>query len=354
MRRILIATAMLASALATAAQSLPSKNDAADLVAKAEQQMQLTGPGATPFHILAKIRYTVGSASLDGAYELLWESADRYREEFRLGALSSTYLALQDKLYIRRNTPTLTYPQWRARMLMGFPGHKYDVSKPDVLKVYKSQVGSEDLICADVKFSGTRCFSATTGEIVSSEIKSTLGKPPIAGLSEDGFVALGEARFPGHILSTMGDDSLEVRLDKVELVTHFADVTFAPPEGASAHEWCAQPQLGKQVGDPQFPLLVLPDGQPFHGPPVVGPQVASRRFSALYVQTGTDGHIEKMMETYPDGSAKDLTNKTVRQMRRAVHSCDGKPIEYEEVLGTAAVIDPNTKYVPLVVRDSGP
>src|SRR5271163_1908450 len=205
MRRILTIAIFVLTMCArpAAAQLLTSTKDAADLVAKAQEQMRLTGPGATPFHILAKIHFAVGSASVDGEYEVLWESADRYREEFRLGSLSATYLALQDKQYIRRNTPTLTYPQWRVRMLMGFPSARYDASKPDIVKVYKSQIGSEDVICADVKRAGTRCFSPRTREMVSVEWKSNFGKPPFANLSEDSFVDIGSARFPSHILSTI-------------------------------------------------------------------------------------------------------------------------------------------------------
>jgi hypothetical protein len=331
-------------AIPAAAQSLPSTKDAADLVAKADQQMQLTGPGATPFHILAKLHFVIGSASVDGAYEVLWESADRYREDFRLGSLSATYLALQDKLYIRRNTPTITYPQWRVRMLMDFPGHRYDASKPDIAKVYKSQIDGEDVICADVKLSPTRCFSQT-GEIVSSKIAHKHGNFQV-GLTQDGFINIGTARFPEHIVSTLGDERLEVQLDKVELVTHFADATFAPPEGASAHDWCAQPEVGTQPKDSLFLPITLLGGQPFQGPLILSSPVISTKISALYLQIGTDGHIEKMMETHPDGSAKDLITKAALEMRLATHSCAGKPVEYEDMIGSAIRIDPNAKIVP--------
>jgi hypothetical protein len=331
-------------AIPAAAQSLPSEKDATDLVAKAEQQMDLTGPGAMPFHILAKLHFAIGSASVDGAYELLWESADRYREEFRLGSLSATYLALQDKLYIRRNTPALTYPQWRVRMLMGFAGYRHDASKPDIVKVYKSQIGGEDVTCADLKLSGTLCFSHT-GEIVSFKIAGKQLNLHI-GLTEDAFINIGAVRFPGHIVSTTGNERLEVQLDKVELVTHFADATFAPPEGASAHDWCAQPEVGTQPKAPLFLPMMLIGGPPPQGPRSLEPPVVSPRVLALYAQVGTDGRVEKLMETHPDGSAKDLITKVDLPMRLATHSCAGKPIEYEEMIEFASQIDPNAKFVP--------
>src|SRR5579864_9305611 len=149
MRRILIIAIFVLTmcTLPAAAQSLPTKKEAADLVVKAQKQMQLTGPGATPFHVLAKIRYTVGSASFDGDYELLWASADRYREAFRLGPLLSVYVATQNKLHIQRNSPTLTYMQWRVRELMNLPEPKSVDSRIDIGKVFTSQRGSQDAVC---------------------------------------------------------------------------------------------------------------------------------------------------------------------------------------------------------------
>ena len=61
-----------------------------------------------------------------------------------------------------------------------------------------------------------------------------------------------------------------------------------------------------------------------------------------------------MMETYPDGSAKDLMTKMDFEMRLATHSCAGKPIEYEDMIGSAIQIDPNAWIVPSGVLANGP
>ena len=78
MRRVLAAAIVLISALqllfapSIRAQALPSKPEAADWVRKAIEASYLDAPGASPFHLVAKIHYTVGEQVLDGSYEILW------------------------------------------------------------------------------------------------------------------------------------------------------------------------------------------------------------------------------------------------------------------------------------------
>ncbi|HKV06333.1 MAG TPA: hypothetical protein VJO53_14655 [Candidatus Acidoferrales bacterium] len=343
MRRILIArvgislaTAALA-ALAAGAQALPSKKEAVELVEKAEAKMQLTGPGAAPFHLLAKIHYKVGNAALDGGYELLWASEDHYREEFRLGTLSSTYLALGDKLYIQRNTPTLTYPQWRVRALVGFPGVPPDSFNAEAKEVYESHNATGDVLCVLLKApkqGHTECFAPATGEIVSSEYNGQALKALNISLSRDSFMNVGDARFPGHTLSTIGEESLELHVDLLEGVGRFADTAFVPPAGASVHDWCARPKVEKQVEEPQVVEAWVLNVPNFRSAPT-RPDA-----TALYVEVRPDGLVKKVAVTYPDGSAKDYPTKAIFSPRLSIHICAGKRIEYEMIAGSAIPVDP--------------
>jgi hypothetical protein len=293
--------------------------------------MQLTGPGATPFHVLAKIRYTVGSASFDGDYELLWASADRYREAFRLGPLLSVYVATQNKLHIQRNSPTLTYMQWRVRELMNLPEAKSVDSKIDIGKVFKSQRGSQDAVCATLNSSGkgfAECFAAATGEIVSSEGKRTDGKTQI-GLNEDGFTNVGTERYPSHIVSTIGDESIDIQVEKFEIANHFDDATFVPPDGASSLDWCAQPEVKNLEEDPTIFSFSVISGS------YLGDVPANSRIANVYLKAAPDGHVEKLAELSRDGSAKDITDRHLREKRFPIHICAGTPIGYEEVFQAA-------------------
>lgn len=334
MRRILIAAAILVSAIAAvplAAQTLPSKKDAADMVAKAESRMALTGPGAAPVHVLAKIKYTVGGASFDGAYELLWASPDRYREEFRLGPLTATYVAVQDKLYILRNSPTVSYIQWRVRQLMRFPGDNAVAAKVDVSKVYTAKKGSEEVVCAELKSSGkgnAQCFSPASGDIVSWDDKVVHDKPRVS-LSEDNFMNIGSLRIAGHIISTIEDESLEIHIDNLEAVTHFDDAAFAPPDGASAHDWCAKPEVRKLVEDPSVFSFSIDSGS------YQGDVPSEVIVTNVYLQAGPDGHAMKLAAIHRDGSATDLTDRKMLAKQFPLHICGGKPVEYEEIFGLA-------------------
>src|ERR1022692_4444657 len=173
MRRVLnavVALSLLAAAFPAAAQSLPSNVDAAEILTKAQARMSLTAPGAPPFHLFAKLRFTLGKDTLEGTYEFLWAAADRYREEFRLGGLSATYIVVNDKLYVLRTPGVLTYPQWRVRSLVGITESRPAPTQIRVGKVYASPSGPENVVCADLKGTSkkhTECFKSATGELVS-------------------------------------------------------------------------------------------------------------------------------------------------------------------------------------------
>src|SRR5277367_3639751 len=69
----------------TAVQPIPSKKEMSEMIHEAESHRYLTTKDAAPFHLLADFRYTYGSVTKTGTYELLWSAPERFREEFRLG-----------------------------------------------------------------------------------------------------------------------------------------------------------------------------------------------------------------------------------------------------------------------------
>jgi len=314
--------------LPSAAQSLPSKKEAAEILDKAGSRMVLARPGAPPFHLIARLRYQIDKMSVDGTYEILWASASQYREEFRLGQLSATDVALGDKLYILRNTPTLTYPQWRVRMLTGLPKRGDAPSNAPVAKVYASKDDPQHLVCArlDLPHEGvTKCFAKDTGELMSIQTKAD--EISFSSVSDD-FMEFGDVRYPRHVLSTMADNILEVHLDKLAAVARFADEVFKPPEGSTAHDWCPQPETRNQQGE-GFVSWLAKTG-------VIGPP--SSGFDGFhgyyyYTEVAPDGRIERVAAISPDGSSKDLPTKTASDVRFPVLSCAGKSIEYEIISG---------------------
>jgi len=312
-------------------QGLPSKKDAGPILEKAEAKMALTTPGAPPFYLVAKLHYRLGATGFDGVYELMWTAPDRYREEFRLGQISSTYLALGDKLYIQRNTPLLTYPQWRLRTMLGLPTPALFAPKISVDKVSESQDGATQLACAKMISpfgTETDCFTQDTGNLVSMQFK--MENLPISYTKEN-FADLGDYRFPKHILSIIANESLEVTLDKL-MAARFSDDVFAPPAGAEVHDWCAKPDAGERKGEDFYAWLSRQESLRPEGPQ------GSNSPQGFYIQVGKDGRVDTLSQMFRDGSSKPLNAKTAGSVRFGVLSCGGKPIDYE--LNMAAVPPP--------------
>ena len=332
MRRFFILTVPLSLAILAFGhqppdpQSLPSKKEAVDLLKKVEIQTRLTAPGRSPFRLVAKLRWTSGANSSDGTYEVLWAAPGRFREEFRLGSINETDVALDDKLYILRNNSVVTYPQWRVRMLTGLPDMVDVVSTQiQVSKIYRSAVAGENLVCfefAEPSKGRTECLDSVSDLLVSVDHNARHGGNAL-GLVEDRFISLGAVNYPGHMLSTVEDESLEVHIEKLEPVTRFADDVFVPPDSASSRDWCAKPEVAKQPDPSSISRLLMG---------LLSQK--SKGFRGYYVQVASNGRVEKMAALYSDGTATEVDKEDVGRENFPIHSCGGKPIEYETVFGS--------------------
>src|SRR2546427_12097862 len=92
------------------AQSLPTKKEAEALLQRAAEAADLRDKDTPPFHLVARIHYEIGGHPFDGSYELFWASTDRHREDFSMDTARETEVALWDRLYVLRNTTTMTLP----------------------------------------------------------------------------------------------------------------------------------------------------------------------------------------------------------------------------------------------------
>src|SRR5580698_9952433 len=135
--------------LPTAAQTLPSKKNMAALVQAAKSQRTLMAPGSPPFHLIANIRYTEGTQTASGKYEMLWADPAHFRQEFRIGDISESDVANGDMLYVLRNTPYERYSVWRVKALMNQPRALPANMTPEKIVVNNvTKVGN--LICGDI------------------------------------------------------------------------------------------------------------------------------------------------------------------------------------------------------------
>ena len=172
MRGVLIAAALscVLGAPIARGQSLPTKKEAQKLIEQTVARMNLMAAGHSPFHLVADAHFEIGGNSFDGTYELLWTAPDRYREEFRMGAIGETDVALGDKIYILRTTPTLSYPLERIRYYVGMPvTPKLDPPRI-LLSVRPESVDGKSRFCVRTGSGGyveQFCFDATSRDIVS-------------------------------------------------------------------------------------------------------------------------------------------------------------------------------------------
>jgi hypothetical protein len=324
MRRIRIAcfacAALALNAVAVSAQSLPSTKEAADLVEKARSRVQLALPDAQPFHIVANLRYSFGDMELTGTYEVLWASAGRYREIFRMGPFSETDVALETQLYVMRNTLSPPYQLWRVRSLMVLPNEDPPTFTVPEEKVHTVRASASGGICAELGSkeaaklrSSEVCLDAASDQIESQHSRSKSGT--VEYLLED-FVNFGTTRYARHRLLTLAGATLEINVTKLEPVGRFAESVFMPPTDAVAKDWCPNPSVvGKYTG-----------ASLFQWPPQFG-------VHTFYVFVKADGHIEKAIQLYPDGQMillRPLPHDFLPN-RFPVHECAGKAIEYERV-----------------------
>ena len=342
-RLILIASlslATLAYAQQTTAPPLPSKNDAAAILQKAEEQTRINSAGRPPFRLIAKLHYTSGKTTMDGAYEVLWQAPDRFREEFALGPFSESDVAVPGKLYVRRNTPLPALALWRLRMLTSLPTLHADVPLAQIAKVLHQKNSAGSVWCFELAppFAPDKeCVDALTGGLISVSRKGP------GALAEDHFVAVGSSNYATHMLSTIGNDSIEVNVDRLEPVDGFADGIFSPPNNATYSDWCPNPSATPDDGQelriltamvfsvPGFTPLRERDMTGYYLGPEFPPR--TRDLTGYYLKVGTDGAIELAAEMHPDGTARRIELVGASNVRLPVHSCAGTPIEYETVMG---------------------
>lgn len=333
---LLLALGSLALAAPAQAQTLPSKNEAAEWARKAEEASRLEGPGATPFHLVAKIHYALGDQNLDGTYEMLWAAPDRYRLEIRLGSIGETQVVLSDKKYVQRTTPTISLAAWSVESL-------FDSNIiPAPLGAFTFQVGkvffpknaARSQICiaegGHASIPRQYCFDAVTTEVVSQQTLATANQTvsPQSAYSVElsDYKTVGEKRFPQNILRHNGPEQINATVEKWESVQAFGDSVFSPPPAAAAWDWCIAPEIREPKSKPPLGPLIAPESISLVNDTV------KIRYLVLYKIVAADGHTKQVTRIFgaTDGPAQTFIDGQLR-FPSPVRLCNGKAIEYETV-----------------------
>jgi hypothetical protein len=303
------------------AQSLPAKKEAAEMLAKAEEQTKLSSSGTPPFHLIAALQYKAGHFSAVGTYEVLWAAPDRFRQELRLGEISESDVIVNGKEFVARSTPSAAYLLDRIDDLIGFSTRTDKPRIEKIGKVYPEQEGTEKLVCVQTSGSAkghTACLDAGTGRLVS-DTRVSQRNDFNPKFEESEFLDYDSIRFPGKFSFEVEDERIEIEVKKLNKVTSFADDVFASPPGATTFVWCEQPRMegGADPGQGLMTMLSL-FGR-------------TKGFHAFYFKVAADGSIEAVDEVHRDGKFRPWLVPALDQQRLSVRTCGGKAIEYEAI-----------------------
>jgi hypothetical protein len=317
-RPLFVVSALAILAAPLYPQTLPSKTQANEFLQKTIESQNLELAGEPPFHLVAHVRYNFGGKTSDGVYEISWAAQDRFREAFQLDKMTEIDVALGDKIYISRNTPTLTPQFLHLRNFVHNPILLYLGDKSTAHRIYSDLSGGENGNCIvpSENPNDKVCLDPSTNLVVSVNLGSPIPSKPY-DLEEDDFVSLGARRYPRRMVRRVSGETIEVRVDTLVEATAFSADVFVPPANSEERDWCPHRTLnpGYDLVTVQFPKT---------NPP--------RVFFPFYLLTGPNGHIEKFISLNPSAPSIDRTiAKWIRDARFPIWVCGSKPIKSEEI-----------------------
>jgi hypothetical protein len=332
MRHVFIGMAVFFFASTVHSQPPPSDADATTLLHKVIDATDLRASSVPPFHLLASLHFESDGTGTDGKYEILWGAPDRYRVNFVLGDIGETDIVLGDKIFISRSTPILTFQKWLIERFLWSPG--FQLENRTATRVSSTQVDGMVQTCMDAgsdKYARRQvCLDPATNNLMSA----TVGANPVKGngkfqLELSDFVSLGTLRYPKHIRLQNNIWSTTVQVEKLTEAVEFDPNVFIPQANAISRDWCPDPDSKHQA-----PISAPSKSSAPH------PFPETNGYSAWYILVGTDGLVKKSVLLHSSSStmARSIGGSIGGSIAGAwhlIHSCRGKPIEYETVLWTA-------------------
>jgi hypothetical protein len=324
-----LACTVLAFAFAASgasAQSLPSKKDAKGWLKKAAADSELLSSGSAPFHLLANVKYTLDGTTSDGTYELFWAAPDKFRENYKMGAVTETDIAAGHKLFTERNTQAIPLPLWRIHQSMRSPVSQLVGPDPNVKKVYADKSSGDYRTCVEFETNSGRpqaCFDLNTNAI-NAAVGGIYGRFASSEFRINEFVSLGGKRFPRHIYLTAFGETLDLRITTLESQSNFDEALFTPGPKIEGRDWCPAPAEKGGIKWPHPPgVWGLP------APPMAPPG----DFSAYFLLIGRDGQVANIIGLRHGPEEADRRMQAMlHDARFPVRRCGEMPVDYEIVL----------------------
>lgn len=378
MKRILVTSAALllcGYAVFASHQTLPSKEEAEAALQHAADAVDFWEVGTPPYHLSAAVHLEIGGRKYDAQYGLWWAAPNKYRELFLMptdaGTIVETDLALGNKFYTVRNSPTLSIPQWEVRNAIRGLSHAIYANTPGVInnpaiaqgatniaRVFAAEIGGVRKTCVDIRrerefqhpfLMGVRplmiaeaCFDSASGEVSSIMTKvdpalSTPGTEELArgqGWLADNFSKMGEKRFPEHMTVRNFDLKLDLKVRELVQTDKFPSDTFQAPAHSVPEDWCPNPTYDRSHSDiDNLDLSELMDHESFSGKPSPLLLGVPREYLAYYIQVGSDGRVTSTVPLRSGGPVIDTyVEQFFRAERFGILSCGAQRIPWEGIV----------------------
>jgi hypothetical protein len=300
--------------------------EAEKLLRQAAEQTDIRSPGSHAFHLTARVKvFDKRGQTNEGTYDLVWKTPTDWQDKLRIGDFSQERTAVVGKLFVDRNTSSLTLEVYQLLKLLEFPALLRYNSEA---KAQKLRERTRDGVHERVIEVGYR--GQTTRDIISldgsSPIPTLVGHQgfPSADRFEN-YVAFNGHQFPRTLTKLKANRPLiqvhQVQVQELTDVT-IANSTIVHSPDARWYLWCPHPEPITM----QNPGKIYPIPWPLRGGPLDRP-------SAIYGVVGTDGGWHNLAVVKSAGKEVDeFRMNQLRQDRFSPARCGEVPVLQEFVM----------------------
>jgi hypothetical protein len=300
------------------------KRDAAVILSKAAELVDLQARDRTPFLLLADVVLHDGDESLNGVFAMAWAAPGQYRRVFRFPNFTATEVVTDGTIYRQRNTDALPLMVWELDELL-LPASKYRLTpQAKVRRIRTERSGAAELTCVLTQAPWTdskMCVNTVTGEPFS--IDRGVDAYRMESMREHFEFAdyqPFEGRMFPHKLTFRGWNArvIEVQIQKLIRAQAFPSDEFSPPKGATRSHFCDLPESTGEV-------------RPSTGNAI--PIGLTDVEVDMYFQVSPVGGVRYAQVVY---SSAPLKNNEILHWFIGTHfpvkTCSGTPIAYETMI----------------------
>jgi TonB family protein len=292
--------------------------------------------GLPSFRLTANVKIENQGNPLEGAYRLLRNGPEQWREEISLAGYSEVQVGRNGKVWIQRSTDFVPLAVHQLHVALGFgsvagvDAGSFEslvqlgfMASDRVKKLHSRKEHGDRFTCVETeneqKSSSELCVNDRTGILFRGT----------SYLDRD-FQPIGEKTFPRSLsLLEKGKPVITVNVTALVAPGEFAPDSFTPLTGVTAEAGCMNPRPYRRVRSvaPQYP-------QDARQQRVEGTVVTD-------VWIGVDGvpRIRKTLAS-PSASLEKATAISLTGWRYEPAACDGGPVQVETILRVSYVLSP--------------